>query len=225
MSNPYLEKAASLYDYWKDLTGSEHSDLKARKAHLERALANGDTPESLSRKIQETGARTFKARAKTGGGLLAAGAASVYGAHKYSEYQADKARDNLVKILEMQKKASLLQNFKPVISSMAQVSKATGKAFIGSVNKAHGGGVKEFAYGKFGGETPDFKKFIKKSPKRQQIYARVKWGKPAEQEFKKLKMQQRVNQVGVYGTAAAGVLAYNKGKEQGRIEASGSSYY
>lgn len=253
MSNPYLEKAASLYDFWNNLTGKEHADLKARKYHLERAIANGDTVEGLSKKIKTTGAKTFRARAIAGGSLGTAAALGLYGAKKYSDHQNDIARENLYAALEMQKMASEsdpwkapkgakwapgqssspkarpgltrslkgLNRFGPVLSGLGAVASQGTKSVINLVNTAHGGKVKAFGEASFGKSTPNFKKFIGKSGPRQDAFVLAKLGKNSRNELRSLKAKQRAAQVGVYGTAAAGMYAYNKGKTNGYRQAYG----
>src|SRR5438128_768762 len=95
MPNPYLEKAASMYSFWNDLTGKDHKDLKARKYHLERAIANKDTVEGLSKSIHESGARTFRARLRTGGGIATLAAAGLYGTNAFKEHQDRIASKNM----------------------------------------------------------------------------------------------------------------------------------
>lgn len=221
MTNRYLEKAASLYDFFNDLTGKEHSDLKARKYHLERAIANKDTIESLSQKIKLSGARTYRARAATAGGLAATAAVGLYGAKKYTDNQNEKARQNLYAALEMQKQAGLLRKLIPVTSRFAAVAKSATNSALDIVNTAHGGKVKEFAHQKFGGETPDFKKFLGKKKKEQDYMMFKNFGRDAKSNLRNLRTKQRAAQIGVYGTAAGTAYAYSKGKTKGRNEAYG----
>lgn len=221
MSNPYLEKAASLYDFWNDLTGKEHSDLKARKYHLERALANNDTVDGLAHKVKVTGARTFRARAITGGGLAATAAAGLYGVNKYTDHQNEKARRNLYAMLEMQKQAGLLQGTAPLLSQMGRITRSFTNSAVDLANTAHGGKVKEFAQSKFGADTPNFKKFVQKSKRRQEAFTLAKLGRGSRDELRNLRADQRAAQIGLYGPAAATAYAYHKGKTKGINEAYG----
>lgn len=169
MENIYLEKVASLYDYWKDVTGKEHHDLKARKHHLERALANKDTPESLSKKIHSTGRRMYRARAQGALGLAATATTGVIAAKKYSDRQNEIAAQNMKRM--MVKSAGVkLDRFWSTIRESSKPIKVTGRAVfrtgnlvfksgVDKINTAHGGKVKEYGAKVFGVDTPDFKKF------------------------------------------------------------------
>ena len=223
MTNIYLEKAASIYDFWNDFTGREHSDLKARKYHLEKALANKDTVEGLASKVRETGARTFNARMKVGAGVAGLAAAGAYGAHKYREHQDQKAVENLRTIFQLQKQAKLINSSTPVSSSFARALKETGRSVKDLINSAHGGKVDEYAYNKFGGNTPKFQKFQRKSEKVQSRYVRRNFGQGEAQKLQKLYDRKRSAQMRVYGTLAGGVAAYKSGQNSGRKET--RSYY
>lgn len=234
MNNPYFEKAASLYSFLHDFSGKDYSDLKARKHHLERAIAHGDTVEGLSAKINDAGKRTFRARGIVGAGAVGAAALGVAGSHAYSTHQNEKARKNMMKILALQKQASfrrsgfskMVRRSKSVVANAMQVAKDVGSATLDVVNTAHGGKIKQLGMDTFGGyKTKDFKKFSTASTQTQRKMLYRKGGAEALSKFKDLQRKQRVARVGVYGTIGGAGLAYSKGKASARQEMYQQGYY
>lgn len=224
MSNPYLEKAASMYDFWNDLTGKEHSELTARKHHLEKAIANNDTVESLASRIKDTGQRKFKARSRLGIGLVGAAAAGLYGVGRYKEHQNEIASRNLQQLFMLDKQAGLVGGAAKVAGKIAKPIgkgvKTVGNAILNTVNTAHGGKVKEFGIKNLGGKhTPDYKKFVGSSRAEQKTFVT---GANLD-KLKKLHRQQRVAQVGVYGSAFGITKSYSDGKKQ--VQPGMPSYY
>lgn len=187
MDNKYLEKIASMYDFWNDLSGKEHKDLKARKAHLEKAIINKDTPASLGRKINTTGRRMFRARSQAIIGLASVGAAGAFGAKKYADQQNEIAKNNIQSMLGMDKKAAINPGkFWSTVKNTRQPFRAGGRAVfktgnivfkkglkavdktvkkgVDVVNTAHGGKIDEFAVKKMGLDTKAYKKFKNATP-------------------------------------------------------------
>lgn len=216
MSNIYLEKAASMYDFWNDLTGKEHSDLKARKHHLEKAIANGDTVDSLSSRIRHSGEKTFRARGRVALGAAGLAAAGIIGSKAYTEHQDRIAARNLHNLFIMQKQAAVAKGaFSGLksIGSKAVKAPLKGVKYVGNksldvLNTANGGKVKEFGVGTFGKHTPNFKKFAGSNHKEQQKFV----SGPSLEKLKKLQSQQRRAQLGVYGSAGSLTLAYRNRK-------------
>lgn len=215
MSNLYLEKVASLYDFWNDFSGKEHADLKARKHHLEKALANNDTLESLSGRIKNTGEKTFRARSRVAFGAAGLAALGIAGSKVYSDYQNRVAERNLRELYSLQKRASAAGAFAGLKSAGNTAIKKTvdGTKYVGNktldvLNTTHGGKVKEFGVSTFGKNSPNFKKFIKADRKEQ---LKLVSG-PNLDKLKKLHSQQRRAQIGVYGSAGALTLAYRSRK-------------
>lgn len=202
MSNIYLEKAASLYSFWNDFSGKEHSELKARKHHLEKALANNDTVEGLAGRIKSTGEKTFRARGRVGLGALGLAAAGIIGTKKYAERQDRIATENLRHLFVMQKQAG-------VASKAFSGLKSVGSKALNTLNTANGGKVKQFAVDSFGKNTPNFKKFVGSNKRDQKGFV----SGPQLDKLKKLHTQQRVAQVGVYGSAAGITAAYRSNKK------------
>lgn len=236
MNNPYLEKSASLYSFWKDFSGKEHSDLIARKHHLERAIANNDTVEGLSHKIKDTGQRVFRARAKVGAGVVGGLVSGIAASKAYSHHQDSKARKNLSEILQMQKSAAyagfvrssaskLSKRLKPVASSIGKTTSEVGKSALSQINTAHGGGVNEFAKSSFGADTPNFKKFVGTNKRGQRAMAFKQGGRKSLDELKRLHQKRTNARVGVYGTAGTVYAAYSNGKSKGRAQAIQQMYY
>lgn len=202
MSNPYLEKAASLYGFWQDLSGKEHNELKARKHHFEKAIANNDTVESLAAKIKTSGERTFRARGRVGLGAFGLATAGILGTKAYSEHQERVATRNLHNLYMLQKTAG-------VASKTLSGLKSVGSKTLDIMNTANGGKVKQFGVDTYGKNTPDFKKFVKANKKGQRGFVEG----PQLDKLKKLHMKQRVAQVGVYGSAGSLTLAYRNSKK------------
>lgn len=213
MSNPYLEKAASIYDFWQDFSGKEHKDLIARKHHFEKAIANNDTVEGLAHRIKQTGDRTFRARGRVGMATAGLAAAGIIGAKKYTEHQDRVATDNLRNLFLLQKQAS-------VASKTLSGLKSVGSKTLDVLNTAHGGKVKQFGVDTFGKHTPDFKKFVGSNKRAQQKFVKG----PELDKLKKLHRQQRVTQVGVYGTAGSLTAAY-RSKKKNQNSAYQPQYY
>ena len=158
-----------MYEFWQDLGGKEHSDLKARKHHFERALANGDTVEGLSHKIKDTGQRTFKARSRVAMGAAGLAAAGVYGVKKYSDHQTEVAHRNLTSLYELQKRASVARKVLGKAKAATTVVAKTGVKAVKKVvntgldfmNTAHGGKIKQFALDNVKSKhIPNFSKFV-----------------------------------------------------------------
>lgn len=225
MSNPYLEKAASMYEFWNDLTGKDHKDLKARKYHFERAIANKDTVEGLSKRIHETGSRTFKARMKTGGGFAALAAAGLYGTSAFKEHQ-DRAASRNMNELFLHKQAGVSSVAANLAKKTAPYAKKAG-SLVGKgvskgldvLNTANGGKIKQMGLNTFGKNTPAYHKFV--SAKKNERLSLVA-GDNIE-KLKKLHSQQTKARVGAYGSIAGISLAYAKGKK--KSEALPQSYY
>lgn len=203
MSNPYLEKAASLYDFWNDFSGKEHNDLKARKHHFEKAIANKDTVSGLADRIKQTGNRTFRARGRVGLAALGLAATGIIGAKKYTDHQDRIATENLRNLFLLQKQAGVAGK---VVSGL----KSVGSGVLDILNTAHGGKVKGFGATTFGKHTPDFKKFVGSSKADQKKFVTG----PNLEKLKKLHTQQRVAQVGVYGTAGSLTASYRNNKKK-----------
>ena len=229
MSNPYLEKAASMYDFWNDLTGKDHKDLMARKYHLERALANNDTVDGLAKRIHASGNRTFRARMKTGGGFAGLAAAGIYGAHAFKEHQDQIAANNM-KEMFLHKQAGIVGASTKLVKKTVPyakkagrlVAKGTGKVVntgLDVLNSAHGGKIKQMGLDTFGADTPDYRKFV--SGKRN-VQKGMVTGANLD-KLKKLHSQQSKARVGAYGSAAGISLAYAHGKK--KSESLPQSYY
>lgn len=214
MSNIYLEKAASLYDFWQDFSGKEHNELKARKHHFEKAIANKDTVEGLSNRIKQTGQRTFRARGRVAGAALGLATAGVFGAKKYTEHQDQVATENLRNLFLLQKQAG-------VAGKVASGLKSVGSKTLNVLNTAHGGKVKQFGSDTFGKNTPDFKKFVGSNRSEQRKFVKG----PELDKLKKLHTQQRVAQVGVYGSAGALTAAYRSNKNKQSTAYNPQYYY
>lgn len=236
MSNPYLEKSASLYDFWNNFSGKEYNNLNARKMHLETALSNKETPHSLGVRAKVAGRRMFRARAQAAVGLAGAVGATLGGAKAYENHQNKKTREMLSEL--MSKQAGLGSLFRPGLASEAasasksafstikQTAKDSGSAIIGHMNTAHGGKVKDFGESLFKGpgRTQKIKEFTEGSHEVREgltkAHAPDRLG-----ELSMLRRKQRVAQVGVYGTTAAVGGAYLKGKSKGRNEVLQAQYY
>lgn len=203
MSNPYLEKAASIYDFWQDFSGKEHKDLIARKHHFEKAIANNDTVEGLAARIKHTGDRTFKARGRVGLAALGLATAGVIGTKKYTEHQDSIATENLRNLFLMQKQAG-------IASKTVSGLKSVGSGTLNILNTAHGGKVKQFGVDTFGKHTPNFKKFVGSNKTEQKKFVKG----PELDKLKKLHNQQRLTQVGVYGSAGGLTAAYRMNKNK-----------
>ncbi len=214
MSNPYLEKAASLYDFWNDFSGKEHNELKARKHHFEKAIANNDTVEGLASRIKQTGDRTFKARGRVGLAALGLAAAGIVGTKKYTEHQDHIATENLRNLFLLQKQAGIASK---TISGL----KSVGSGTLNVLNTAHGGKVKQFGADSFGKHTPNFKKFVGSSKSDQKKFVKG----PELDKLKKLHRQQRVAQVGVYGSAGVLTAAYRSNKNKQNTAYQPQYYY
>jgi len=213
MSNPYLEKAASFYSFWQDVSGKEHNELKARKHHFEKAIANKDTVEGLANRIKHTGERTFRARGKVGLAGLGLAAAGLVGAKKYTDHQEHVATENLRNLFLMQKQAGLAQK---AVSGL----KSVGSKGLDLLNTANGGKVKEFAVDTYGKNTPDFKKFVGAKKK-----AQLESVSGAQlDKLKKLHRKQRGAQVATYGSAAALTAVYRSNKKS-QSQATPQYYY
>jgi hypothetical protein len=217
MSNPYLEKRASMYDYWNDLTGKEHNDLRARKAHLERAIANGDSVESLSHRIKDTGRKTFRARTRAAGGVLGLATLGVVGANAYTNHQQEVAARNMHQYFALQKQAGVASFLQKGLGVM----KSVGAKALDVTNTAHGGKIKQFGVDTFGKHTPDFTKFVGGNRAAQ---SQMVQGGDLD-KLKNLYSQQTKARVGVYGGAAGITLAYNQGKKQSQQQSLPQSYY
>lgn len=202
MSNPYLEKAASLYDFWNDFSGKEHNDLKARKHHFEKAIANKDTVEGLAGRIKSTGEKTFRARSRVAAGALGLAAAGIYATKKYTEHQDRIATENLRNLFVMQKQAGVARK---ALSGL----KSVGSGALNTLNTANGGKVKQFAVDNFGKNTPDFKKFVGASRKDRETFV----SGPQLDKLKSLHRKQRGAQVATYGSAAALTAVYRSNKK------------
>lgn len=237
-----------MYDFWKDVSGKDHHDLKARKAHLERAIANGDTPESLAKKVHMSGRRMFRARAQAMGGVAGVGVATAVAAKKYSDYQNRLAADNLKAVMGFNKEAqvdvtkfwsSVRAKVKPMAKKTFKVGKDTFDSGIDVINTAHGGKVKQFGENAFGVDNPSYKKFQNASAasKLRQVYRnaaqkagpakadRRKAGSDALRELSSLQRKQRSAMTGVYGTAAITSYAYSKRDKKGRMASTPQYYY
>lgn len=249
MSNIYLEKIASIYDYWKDVSGKDHHDLKARKAHLEKALANGDTPESLAKKIGTSGRKMFRARAQGLAGLTIIGASAAIAGNKYANHQNEVAADNIKQMMMLKSAAIDVKKFWGTVKSTRKPIAASGRAVfrtgnvvfksgVNAINTAHGGKVREFALKEFGEHSKLTKNFTSGSKKTQmrQAYknaakkggdkaAKKDAGRKAVNELRSLHEKQRNAKVGVYGSVGAVAYAHNKGKKEGRIDATQRMYY
>lgn len=229
MSNPYLEKAASMYNFWNDLTGKEHKDLTARKYHFERAIANKDTVEGLAKRIQDSGQRTFRARLKTGGGIATLAAAGLYGTNAYREHQNRIASANMQEIF-MNKQAGVVSGATNLAKKAAPYAKKAGSSVgkgVGKVinkgldvlNTAHGGKIKQMGLDTFGKSTPAYHKFV---TARKKDRLNLVTGDNID-KLKKLHSQQSKARIGAYGSAAGISLAYAKGKK--KSEDLPQSYY
>ncbi len=230
MSNPYLEKAASIYEFWNDFSGKEHNELKARKAHLEKAIANNDTVEGLASKIKNSGTKTFRARGRAGLAGLGLGVAGLVGLNRYTEHQDRVATDNLRNMYNFQKQAGVISTAKKVVTSApvkaavsaaGKAGKKVGITALKTLNTAHGGKVRQFGMDTFGKHTPKFEKFIKADKATQRSYV----SGPDLDKLKKLHTQQRATKLGVYGGAAGLTYQYSEGKKKAQQQALAQSYY
>lgn len=234
MSNVYLEKASSLYEFWDNVSGKKYSELKARKHHLEVALANKETPRSLGHRAEVAGKRMFRARAQAAGGVAGIVGATVAGAKIYENHQVEKTKANLREL--MSKQAGLSQVFssgfkegakkgaETAKSTLSQTVKDSGRGILSSINTAHGGKVGGMGDRVFGPKSKLGKEFQSGShADREKLIKEHAPGKLGELHH--LRRKQRVAQVGVYGTGAAIGGAYLKGKSSGRNEVLQNQYY
>lgn len=214
MSNPYLEKAASLYSFWNDFSGKEHNELKARKHHFEKAIANNDTVEGLASRIKSTGERTYKVRGRVALGALGLATAGVLGAKAYTEHQDRVATENLRNLFLLQKQAG-------VAGKAFSGLKSVGSKTLNVLNTANGGKVKQFGVDNFGKNTPNFKKFVGANKSEQKKFVKG----PELAKLKKLHTQQRVAQAGVYGSAGSLTVAYRSNKNKQNTAYQPQYYY
>lgn len=234
MSNVYLEKASSLYEFWDNVSGKKYNELKSRKHHLEVAIANKETPRSLGYRAEVAGKRMFRARAQAAGGAIGLVGATVAGAKAYENHQVEKTKANLRELMSKQAGISKIfsSGFKEgarkgantAKSTLSQTVRDSGRGILSSINTAHGGKVNGLGDRAFGYKSKLGDEFRNAShPEREELIKEHAPGKLGELHH--LRRKQRVAQVGVYGTGAAIGGAYLKGKSSGRNEVLQNQYY
>lgn len=218
-----------MYDFWNDLTGKEHKDLTARKYHFERAIASNDTVEGLTKRIHDSGHRTFKARMRTSGGLAAIAAAGIYGANAYKEHQNQVASRNMQELFLNKQAGAVSGSVNLAKKTLPYAKKAVSLVGKGAakvvntgldvLNTANGGKIKQMGLDTFGDNTPAYHKFVnvkRNSQKDMVTGANL-------DKLKKLHSQQSKARVGAYGGIAGISLAYANGKK--KSESLPQSYY
>ncbi len=197
MSNPYLEKAASLHDFYRDLSGRHYNELKTRKHHLEVAMANKETPRSLGRRADVAARRMWRARAQTAGaaGLIVGG--TIAGATAYTHHQNEKIRQNIRDI--MTKQAGMFD-------SIARGAKGAANKVLDTANTAHGGKIATFGESLYGRVGKNAKQWD-----RGDFHDRVSMVSSTHpdkvDELRSLRKKQQTAKVGLYGSTAAAVGA------------------